>query len=600
MKWITVKKKLVCAKIPLADLLQDRLDEATTANVVAHLDQCEHCQRRITELSANANWWRDAAVCLENAALDDADGEEGCFDEFDEPHGPTAEEALTQCGLMAESTKSEMIGSIGRYDIRRVIGTGGTGIVLQAVDCELDRIVALKVLSPTLASNGAARRRFSREGQAAASVAHDNVVAIYHVESAGPVPYLVMQYVDGCSLQEWVMRSGPVDTTSALRMVAQLAAALAAAHEQGLVHRDVKPANILVGAAGQRVWITDFGLARAVDDASLTRTGFIAGTPHYMSPEQARGESVSARSDLFGLGSVLYFALTGRPPFRADRSLAILNRICNEKHRSVREVNPDVSSTAALMVDRLLQKDPHSRFQTAEDVRQECLRLLTQSEETLNDTTVAPTRSKRLRRLKRVTSLAVVVLAVGTIALIAQGRVRQSEGVLIDSAIVSPPIPPVAVTIRQNAASRSNSSTTANPGLPGTIGYYNVPGNGHASSVLPQFENANSIAPFSTVPVLPGNHPRPGSLASGVQPYVSLPNQADSWDQEFEQLELEVESTSQQMQERNSISAPSIDWTNEMFDQGLNELNGLLQELESPQGVIYSEQVNQLNYGTSR
>lgn len=606
MKWIAVMKKLTCAKLPLTDLLQDRLDEATTAKVVAHLDQCEHCQRRITELSANADWWRDAAVCLENAGLDGSDGEDGFFDEFDEPHGPTAEEALTQCGLMTKSSKPEMIGSIGRYEIRRVIGTGGTGIVLQAVDCELDRIVALKVLSPTLASNGAARRRFSREGQAAASVAHDNVVAIYHVESAGPVPYLVMQYVDGCSLQEWVMRSGPIDTTSALRMIAQLAAALEAAHEQGLVHRDVKPANILVSAAGQRVWITDFGLARAVDDASLTRTGFIAGTPHYMSPEQARGETVSARSDLFGLGSVLYFALTGRPPFRADRSLAILNRICNEKHRSVREVNPDVSSAAASMVDRLLQKDPHSRFQTAEEVRQECLRLLTQPEETLTETVVAPTRTKRPRRLKRVTSLAVAMLAVGTIAVFAQGRARQSESRLT---VVSPPIPPVAVTsrqkvppaavtLRQNAAGRSNSTKDPSPKL-----FDRMHANGHfGAEQLPglaaRVENANSPAPLATEPTLTAN--QPSSQPAVARPFVSLPHQADSWDQEFEQLEQEMESTSQQLQEGNSISAPSIDWTNEIFDQGLNELDSLLQELENPHGGIHSEPVNQLNYGTSR
>ena len=151
--------------------------------------------------------------------------------------------------------------------------------------------MAVKVLSPTLAANGSARRRFSREGQAAASVVHDNVVAIHHVESDGPIPFLVMQFVEGSSLQELVIRSGPIDVKSILRIVAQLASALSAAHSQGLVHRDVKPANILVEATGQRVWITDFGLARAVDDASLTRTGFIAGTPHYMSPEQARART---------------------------------------------------------------------------------------------------------------------------------------------------------------------------------------------------------------------------------------------------------------------------------------------------------------------
>lgn len=385
MKWIPSKQTHVCEKLPLVELLRNQLDDRKAAGVTKHLDGCEYCQRRLTDLSADATWWREAAQWLENAPTEESVAEDQ-LDDFSEHHGPSAESALLQSGLMKPTTTAEMIGVIGRYDIRRVIGTGGTGIVLQAVDPELDRVVAVKVLSPTLAANGPARRRFSREGQAAASVVHDNVVAIHHVESNGPIPFLVMQFIEGSSLQELVIRSGPLDVKSTLRIVAQLSSALSAAHSQGLVHRDVKPANILVGAAGQRVWITDFGLARAVDDASLTRTGFIAGTPHYMSPEQARGENVSARSDLFGLGSVMYFALTGRPPFRADRSLAILNRICNDRHRPIREVNPDVPLSVAAIVDRLLEKNPSSRFQSAEDVRNECVHLLSDSNALLEST----------------------------------------------------------------------------------------------------------------------------------------------------------------------------------------------------------------------
>jgi serine/threonine protein kinase len=278
--------------------------------------------------------------------------------------------------LLAKSDNPAMIGALGRYEVKRVIGAGGTGIVLQAVDTELNRTVAIKVLAPVLAAHGPARKRFARESQAVAAVAHENVVAVHHVEGGGRVPYLVMQYVDGDSLQDLVIRDGPLDVTTTLRMTAQLAAALAAAHDQGLVHRDVKPANILVGPVGQRVWMTDFGLARAVDDASLTRTGFIAGTPHYMSPEQARGATVRSSSDLFGLGGVVYFMLTGRPPFRAERTLAILNRICTEPHRPVREVNPGVPTTVAKLVDRLLAKSAADRFVNAEAVRAECLRLL--------------------------------------------------------------------------------------------------------------------------------------------------------------------------------------------------------------------------------
>jgi serine/threonine protein kinase len=248
--------------------------------------------------------------------------------------------------------------------------------VLQAVDTELNRTVAIKVLAPTLAAHGPARKRFARESKAVAAVAHENVVAVHHVEGGGRVPYLVMQFIDGDSLQDLVIRDGPLDVTATLRITAQLGAALAAAHDQGLVHRDVKPANILVSPVGQQVWMTDFGLARAVDDASLTRTGFIAGTPHYMSPEQARGATVRSSSDLFGLGGVVYFMLTGRPPFRAERTLAILNRICTEPHRPVREVNPAVPTSVAKLVDRLLAKSAGDRFVNAEAVRVECLRLL--------------------------------------------------------------------------------------------------------------------------------------------------------------------------------------------------------------------------------
>ena len=207
MKWISSKSSLVCEKLPLIELLSNQLDETKLASVTKHLDRCEYCQRRLTDLSADATWWREAAQWLENAAIDDEDIDDN-VDDFSEHHGPSAESSLLQSGLMKPPSKPETIGAIGRYDIRRVIGTGGTGIVLQAVDTELDRVVAVKVLSPTLAANGPARRRFSREGQAAASVVHDNVVAIHHVESDGPIPFLVMQFVEGCSLQELVIRSG--------------------------------------------------------------------------------------------------------------------------------------------------------------------------------------------------------------------------------------------------------------------------------------------------------------------------------------------------------------------------------------------------------
>ena len=191
------------------------------------------------------------------------------------------------------------------------------GIVLKGHDSELNRPVAIKMLAAHLAHSGAARQRFAREGSAAAAVVHEHVVAIYNVESDGAVPFLVMQYVPGRSLQSRVDEDGPLAVDEMLRIGVQAAAGLAAAHRQGLVHRDVKPSNILLEDTVERAVLTDFGLARAMDDASLTQTGVVAGTPHYMSPEQATGQPIDHRSDLFSLGSVLYFMAAGRPPFRA-------------------------------------------------------------------------------------------------------------------------------------------------------------------------------------------------------------------------------------------------------------------------------------------
>ena len=214
--------------------------------------------------------------------------------------------------FLTPSSRADSLGRLGHYEILEVVGSGGMGIVLKAFDEQLHRIVAIKAMTATLAASATGRQRFVREAQAAAAVNHDNVVDIYAVEETGPVPYLVMEYVAGISLEDKLEQQGPLELKEILRIGLQTADGLAAAHRQGLVHRDVKPANILLENGVGRVKITDFGLARAVDDVSVTQTGVIAGTPAYMSPEQARGEAVDHRSDLFSLGSVLY-ALCCRP-----------------------------------------------------------------------------------------------------------------------------------------------------------------------------------------------------------------------------------------------------------------------------------------------
>jgi len=194
-------------------------------------------------------------------------------------HDTTPDAAAPELDFLAPATGGQALGRLGYYDILEVIGSGGFGVVLKARDTKLDRIVAIKTLTQSLASSATARQRFVREAKAAAAVNHENVVDIHAVADDGPVPYLVMECVHGVSLDERLKQSGALDLRAILRIGMQIAAGLAAAHQQGLVHRDVKPANILLQNGVERVKITDFGLARTVDDVTLTQTGIIAGTP---------------------------------------------------------------------------------------------------------------------------------------------------------------------------------------------------------------------------------------------------------------------------------------------------------------------------------
>jgi hypothetical protein len=279
--------------------------------------------------------------------------------------GPDDEFSLD---FLSPSDRPECLGRLGPYEVSESVGRGGMGVVLKALDPSLNRVVAIKVMTPQLATSGAARRRFAREARAAAAVSHEHVVTIHGVDTAGQLPYLVMQYVPGPSLQERLDRSGPLEVKEILRIGMQTASGLAAAHAQGLIHRDVKPANILLEDGLERVKLTDFGLARARDDVAITQSAVLAGTPQYMAPEQARGEGLDYRADLFSLGSVLYTMCTGRPPFRAGAPLAVLKRVCEDTPRSIRELNPHIPQWLSRIIMKLMAKDPVDRFQSAGEV----------------------------------------------------------------------------------------------------------------------------------------------------------------------------------------------------------------------------------------
>ncbi|MCA9194791.1 MAG: serine/threonine protein kinase [Planctomycetales bacterium] len=348
-----------------------RCDEQELPDSMAqHIEQCAHCQTRLGELAATEEGWEKVAV-----AFLKRDQSSQIFDSDDYPRGLVRWTEQTAAWsesmvkpLLNPPTHPEMLGRLGRYEIERLIGSGGMGIVFKAYDTELNRTVAIKMLAPYLATSGAARKRFARESRSAAGIVDDYVVPIHNVEPENDPPFLVMQYVAGGSLQEKIDRCGPLEITEIARIGLQAAKGLAAAHGQGLIHRDVKPSNILLDECVERALLSDFGLARTAHDIRLTRSGFHPGTPHYMSPEQVRGESIDGRSDLFSLGCVLYAVCTGRPPFRADSGYAVLRLITDESPRPIRELNADIPGWLEQIVMKLLEKNPAQRFQSAEEV----------------------------------------------------------------------------------------------------------------------------------------------------------------------------------------------------------------------------------------
>ncbi|MEM9347613.1 MAG: protein kinase [Planctomycetota bacterium] len=260
------------------------------------------------------------------------------------------------------------LGRIGHFEVQSVLGEGGAGLVLKAMDTKLSRHIAIKVLSPLIAANRNARVRFVAEANAAAAISHPNVTAIHTIDEHNQLPYLVMEWVDGQTLERAIQERGRLAIASAIKIGLQIARGLAAAHKQGLIHRDIKPANILLVSESEQVKITDFGLARAIDDASVTQAGFMSGTPQYMSPEQAAGETLDQRTDLFSLGCVLYAMCTGASPFKADTTIATIRRLCDETPQPINKVNPSVPHDLCILIDKLLEKKPEDRWQSAEEI----------------------------------------------------------------------------------------------------------------------------------------------------------------------------------------------------------------------------------------
>ncbi len=352
----------------------DRFDQVTE-----HVGECEGCQKRLDKLAtAEVPVLTEA---LRGIEADSASRHSALWKALDDVAGTSTLSGRVRIertdelklDFLDKSPDPKLLGRLSTFDIVRVVGRGGMGVVLHAYDPSLQRDVALKLLDPNLGSNVTARQRFTREARAAAAVSHENIVAVHLVDEdpKSGLPFFVMQLVAGESLEQRLRRVGKLPLKDVVRLAAQAAAGLSAAHASGLIHRDIKPGNMLLESPDDRLKLTDFGLARAAEDLRLTKTGFVSGTPLYMAPEQAKGDEADHRADLFSLGVVLYEALAGKPPFEGKTPLAVLRRVADEPHVALNKYSPDVPKWFEDVIDRLLSKNPDDRYASAAELAAE-------------------------------------------------------------------------------------------------------------------------------------------------------------------------------------------------------------------------------------
>jgi serine/threonine-protein kinase len=266
--------------------------------------------------------------------------------------------------MNSRPTSSQMIGTVlsGRYKLEAKLGSGGMSTVYLAKDGTLDRAVAVKVMHREMSEQPEQLERFRQEARAVAKLSHPNVVAVIDAGEDGGHPYIVFEYVEGETLKQRIARVGALDTQEALAYAIEIGRGLTVAHARNMVHRDIKPQNVLIDAEG-RAKLTDFGISRQLEQDGMTATGRVLGTTDYVAPEQAMGHPVDPRSDVYSLGVVLYEMLIGQVPFHADSQVGVAMKHVNEELPDVQQRRPEISAAAALVVERATAKDPAERYQ---------------------------------------------------------------------------------------------------------------------------------------------------------------------------------------------------------------------------------------------
>jgi serine/threonine protein kinase len=353
----------------LRQLLAERLSDADRDGVEAHVEGCPVCQGTLEELTVGVTRGGGRSEgAAESWSRHEPDS--GFLRRLGGKTPQTDVPADEARDFLGPAEGPGELGRLGPYRVLEVLGSGGMGVVFRAEHLRLGRAVALKALRPALAASASACERFRREARAAAGISHDHVITVYEEGEDRGLPFLAMPLLAGETLEVRLQREGRLGVAEVLRIGREIAAGLAAAHAHQLIHRDVKPANVWLEAPGEpgpsttggRVKLLDFGLVRALDgDARLTQSGLVAGTPHYVAPEQAGGEPLDGRADLYGLGVVLYRMLTGRTPYAGNSMLSYLESLASGPPPPPAAVEPAVPEALSNLVLRLLARSPADR-----------------------------------------------------------------------------------------------------------------------------------------------------------------------------------------------------------------------------------------------